>query len=334
MINILHIAKFYPLSNSPTARNKLTIAKYLNPSKFTSYGYGIDPHYPSNLRGIRRDNPFFALLDTLKHNIDIVHTRANPSELAMRFFIKLKNMRSKHILTFHGMPFRNEGHYHFSKIMANDAHTITSVSKTTAEQLENQFGFNSKVIYMGRDLNIFKPINHNNERPRVLFVGRYIYSKHPEIIIRVARHFPKCDFCLYGEGYMEQFLRDQAKKLGNVYVNNPMPFTKMPQIYNKSDLFLYPSTQEGLSNVVIEAMASGLPIISFNVSSFHECITHGKNGFLASNLKEMKSYLEMLIQDESLRNIFSNKSRLLSKKFDWKKISKQWEQLYEEVYFS
>jgi len=50
--------------------------------------------------------------------------------------------------------------------------------------------------------------------------------------------------------------------------------------YRESDLFVFPSVNEGLAQVLLEAMASGLPVVASDLSGADDCITHGKEGFV------------------------------------------------------
>lgn len=115
-----------------------------------------------------------------------------------------------------------------------------------------------------------------------------------------------------GEGRLLQMLQKRAKKLG---VEEGVDFVgfinDMPAFFNSIDIFLLPSSYEGFSNAVIEAMASALPVISFDVKSTREVIEHGVTGFVGeeNNVEEMSRWILELAADESLRKRMGQEGR-------------------------
>ncbi len=85
----------------------------------------------------------------------------------------------------------------------------------------------------------------------------------------------------------------------------------MPSFFNSIDIFLLPSRYEGFSNVVIEAMASAKPVISFDVGSTREIIDHRITGFIGkvNSVDEMARWILELAADESMRNEMGLKAR-------------------------
>ncbi len=95
------------------------------------------------------------------------------------------------------------------------------------------------------------------------------------------------------------------------------------------DIFVFPSHYEGSANAIIEAMAMGLPIVSFDVSSMPEMVKHNQNGKLAKyeNHGDFTHQVETLLEDKKLRTQLGNHSRKMAKEqFDnhiiFKKIKK------------
>lgn len=237
--------------------------------------------------------------------------------------------RDKLVHTFHGVPIFDQKCYFSGKILSRKADVVISVSKYCALLVKRCYGVDSKIIYNGVDTNFFRPQIHHNSRLKILFVGRFRKIKRPWYVIKLAKEFPQCDFLIYGLDYpLGPMLKQISRNLRNVKIN---PFTsheKLRYVYSNSDIFFYPSIYEGFSLSVLEAAASGLPIVCSNAASLPEFVEHGEEGFLFNNYKEAKTALSYLIEDESARREMGKNSRSLSFDFDWSKIAEQYEQLY------
>jgi glycosyltransferase involved in cell wall biosynthesis len=325
MIRIFEYAMFYMPNPGTIDRNRFEVARRLDPRKFKVSAFANAYDFPNHIMPIPPTNKVDALLKIFSFNPDIIHTRAWPRCLIMRHLIRLRNLRCKHILTLHGMP---EGNFQWGKLLARDADLVTCVSKNTADLAKREYGVDSTVIYDGVDTEFFRPKEHHNERLRILFVGRYVEFKKPHYVIKLAKYFPECDFVLYGGGDSSP-LTAEASKLNNVTVNPPVPHERMPSIYANSDVFLFPSMREGFSNVVLEALACGVPVVCFNTSSFSEIIRHSRSGLLANNMSEMRKHLQYLIEDEEARREFSTEARKEALQFDWEAIAPKWADLFE-----
>jgi len=309
-------------------RNRYEVAKRL-PRKFEVCAFGDGSTLENSVKTICPRNRFDTVKKILAFNPDIFHSRCRSRSLIIRQFIRLRNPRCKHVFTLHGMPERWA--HKWGKIMSKEADVVTCVSNDTARQAREQYHINCKVIPEGTNINIFKPKKHHNERLQILFVGRYVHYKHPDYVVEMAKRFPQCDFVLYGEGPLRKALTIEASKLKNVKVNRHMPYEKMPSVYIRSDIFLFPSVFEGFGMVVLEALACGLPVVCFNRASLPYIVQHGKSGLLANNLREMKEHLGYLIEDGDARRRFSKGARERALEFDCDIIAQKWAKLFEQV---
>ena len=310
-------------------RNRFEVARRLDPRKFMVSAFANAHHLPDHIVPIPPSDKVNALSKVLSSNPDIVHTRAWPRCLMVRYLIRLRKPRSKHILTLHGMP-EGRRNWLWGKKLASDADVVTCVSKDTANSAKIEYNVDSIVIYNGIDTQSFRPKKHYNERLQILFVGRFVEWKKPHYVIKLAEKFPQCDFVMYGRGSPSSLIT-KASKLKNAKVKLPVPHEKMRSIYANSDILLFPRIREGFSNVILEASACGLPIVCFNTSSFPEIVQHNKSGLLSNNFSEMKEHLEYLICNEEVRRKFSENARKNALEFDWEMIAPKWARLFEQV---
>jgi glycosyltransferase involved in cell wall biosynthesis len=87
----------------------------------------------------------------------------------------------------------------------------------------------------------------------------------------------------------------------------------MPHLYRSVDVLLMPTIREGMSLAVLEAMASGIPVVASDTSSLPELIHHGKGGFLCGvgDVRSMSSAVNTLAEDAELRRRMGEYNRSL-----------------------
>jgi glycosyltransferase involved in cell wall biosynthesis len=98
--------------------------------------------------------------------------------------------------------------------------------------------------------------------------------------------------------------------------------------YQQADIFFSPSIQEGCPLVVLEAMASGLPVLATDISGSQDLIKTGINGIVVKpgNIDEMASALYRIAADTSLRKQFASANAVKAKSYDWYAVScRYWE---------
>jgi len=92
---------------------------------------------------------------------------------------------------------------------------------------------------------------------------------------------------------------------------------EMSEIYNLFDIYLFPSIADTCPLVILEAMACGVPVITFNTGGIPELVQHNSNGFVAkqNDLNELYMYTLELVNNDCLRKKFSENSRNYAQKF-------------------
>jgi glycosyltransferase involved in cell wall biosynthesis len=175
-----------------------------------------------------------------------------------------------------------------------------------------------RFIANGVDTEIFHPmprtdylhsiINVSPETPLVGFVGRLSHEKGPEVFVQIASMVhKKCDkyhFVLVGDGPMRGKLKDEIDNLGlNGYVHMAGLQIDMPQVYSSLDLVVSTSYSEAMPLAIIEAMASGLPVIATNVGGVIDIVEVGRTGLLngVGDLQGMANNIVTVMSDESAR---------------------------------
>ena len=103
--------------------------------------------------------------------------------------------------------------------------------------------------------------------------------------------------------------------------------------FQAADFFILPSTNEGMPNVVLEAMAAGLPCVTTKISGCSDLIQERKNGFFFSpnNSLELKEALQRLLSYD-LKELGRNARKYIENKYSLEFLAKHYEFLYHKLY--
>jgi glycosyltransferase involved in cell wall biosynthesis len=208
---------------------------------------------------------------------------------------------------------------------------LFSNSRAVKRSLMKEYDLPSDVVPTGVDAKFFTPVwdRAPNARPRTLFVGSLRPFKQPQMVLDAAAKFPRADFFIVGDGLMAEDLKRRARheKLANVFLQGAMGEQSLRQEYQKADIFLFPSAWEGSPKVILEAAASGLPVIARN-NYEPETVLDGQTGFLVSSDDDLFARLEQLLNRSDLRRSLGLAGRKLSEQFDWDIITRRWEEIF------
>jgi len=111
-------------------------------------------------------------------------------------------------------------------------------------------------------------------------------------------------------------------------------YENVSEIYRRADVFVSPTYAEGFSNTILEAMASGLAIVSTRAVGVVDCLRHHENGLLVApgSVAELKNALrEILIDDQLRRTLARNALDECRAVYSWEKIGRQIIGIYERV---
>jgi len=146
------------------------------------------------------------------------------------------------------------------------------------------------------------------EAPLVGFVGRLSAEKGPDLFLRAALSIraqcPAAQFVLVGEGAMLKPLQLFARRFG---IADAVHFAgsqdDMPAVFNEIDVVVSSSLSEAMPLAVMEAMASGVPVVACKVGGIADLIEHGVTGWLApeGDYEELATRAVDLLQDDALR---------------------------------
>lgn len=173
-------------------------------------------------------------------------------------------------------------------------------------------------VYHGLDTAFFHPVDRPHEGPtRILAVGRHVEKKAFDVLLAALAELRRREvdfrFRLVGEdGPVTPALNAMLGELGLTdccTIAPPEPREQLRASYHAADLFVLPcriddsGDRDGIPNVLAEAMATGLAVLSTNVSGIPEIVTDRVNGLLVApdDVRALVDALETLCRDRSLR---------------------------------
>jgi len=225
---------------------------------------------------------------------------------------------------------------------------LLAVSKYWEKELKNIYSLNSKRITNGVDLKRFSSGKGTDELSKQIFavdgckvlltIGGIEPRKNTKTTLRafnIARlHFKEKGqrlVWLLGGGetlfdykeYRKEFF-DEMDKLGlkmdeDIFVLGNIPEDKINDLYKAGDVFVFPSVKEGWGLVVLEAMASGLPVIASDIEPLTEFLEDGTNSLLVSPM-DYKSFSDgviKIIEDGETNKKLQSNGRNTAKKYSW-----------------
>lgn len=186
-----------------------------------------------------------------------------------------------------------------------------------AENFQRQLGRELIEIPGGADLELFRRVPTGLRRELgladfevVLWVGRFAPLKNVSLLIEafaaLAPRRPRAMLVLVGEGALEGRLRSDARRLGieqRVRFVGAKPLAELPAWYSMADVFALPSSFDNSPNVLLEAMACGLPVVATRVGGVGRYVENGSTGLLVEpgQAPALAAAIERVLNDPDLR---------------------------------
>lgn len=175
--------------------------------------------------------------------------------------------------------------------------------------------------------------------PTILYAGRLAREKHVDVIIKAISkllpEFPLLTFVATGHGLENERLKALTSKLGladNVRFTGFIPAEKLAVYYQAADIFAIMSTADSQSLSLMQAYATGLPVVAARSRGFLDYVPP-ECGFLVEpeNIEELAGRLRQLLNDASLAKRMGDAGISYVKQFSPEIIAERWENIYAEV---
>jgi len=222
------------------------------------------------------------------------------------------------------------------------------VSEAAREMVSRYFPGEYVIIPNGIDLQHFggthlQPIErYHDGRPNILFVGRLEKRKGFRYLMRAYPHIveaiPNARLMVvgaYDREDKEPFVRyARMHHLSSVRFVGRVSAAELPRYYKTCDVFCAPSTGfESFGIVLLEAMASGKPIVATGITGYRCVVEDGQEGLLVEpgNERALAGAIVKLLRDPALRQEMGERGRRKAARYDWPIIARQVLDFYQQL---
>ncbi|MBN2012080.1 glycosyltransferase family 1 protein [candidate division KSB1 bacterium] len=312
--------------------------------------YFIYPHYRVGVPALHNIDD---MLDDFKP--DIIHA-VTPTPLGLRGLNYAREKKIPAVSSYHThfvdyfkyYKLQSMEHigWNYLKWFYNQFDRIYVPSPSTANELRAR-GFGKLELWArGIDTAMFSPNKRSDElrrsigvtdEPILLFVGRLVKEKDLDDLIE-ANSILKAQGSRYkivvvGDGHMREQLETE---MPDAHFTGYLYGEELAKWYASSDIFAFPSTTETFGNVILEASASGLPIVGVDKGSVQDLIRHNSTGFVAkaNDPIDFAASLLPLIEDSAKRKEMGGNAQELAKQYSWDAINSRLVHSYQRMIFN
>jgi len=244
----------------------------------------------------------------------------------------------------------------FEEGMLHRARKIIAVSHFTKRELTNYYKIPASkihVIHNGVDTKKFKPaadkrkikaaLGLNPDELAIVSVGRLYARKGLFTLIdsmpAVVKRFPRAKFIISGRGQSDEMAKLNAHAecigvKGNIVFTGYTPDKELPKLYQAADVFAFSTFYEHHPFAVLEALATGLPVVTTTVGGIPETIQSGKNGLLVKpfHSKQFSEAILQLLDDPSKAAEMGREARqTVEDQLDWRIVVNDAMKVYDDA---
>jgi glycosyltransferase involved in cell wall biosynthesis len=225
-----------------------------------------------------------------------------------------------------------------TKALTTKSESVITVSDSIVDEvLPNST--KSVVVPNGVDASEFTPGSFSVDNPTVLFVGRLVENKGPLEFVRAAEKLrnahPEVTFKMIGTGPLQAKIEESLLDHGNSDLLETVEYVEsMPETMADADIFCRPSYSEGLPLTLLEAMASGLPVVVSDVAGVGDILDDGDTGLLVKpgNVDTLVSNLDYLLENPDEAIAMGERAReTVLDGYTWDSRSESVVEIYSEI---
>lgn len=277
---------------------------------------------------------------------DIVHLHGTIAPVLP--YLALKYSSAKNVVTFHSAHEGSLGYVVWEPVLEQYFRKIDgmiAVSEVARDSVSKYFPGEYRIIPNGIDTQRFNPDVKPMEvleqfSPKILFVGRFEPRKGLKYLLQafpsVIKNFPTAKLIVVGRGFLERYYRryvEEHIKEHVIFCGHVSP-DDLPRYYASCDVYCSPATgAESFGIVLLEAMATGKPIVASDIPGYKKVMTEGEEGlfFRVCNHESLAEKINILLRDQKRMQMMGQKGQKTARTYDWRTVTKQVEQFYKEL---
>jgi glycosyltransferase involved in cell wall biosynthesis len=283
---------------------------------------------------------------------DVIHA-ANPVVLAAGGVYYARRLGVPLVASYHtnipayarhyGFPFAERILWSYVRALHNRAQVNLCTSRATQRELSRRGVKRVEFWPQGVDTGRFNPSRASAEwRERLsaghpehkilLYVGRVAPEKQLERLRPVLESFGEVCLAVVGDGPARRDLERALAGTATVFPGT-LHGEELAAAYASSDIFVFPSTTETLGLAMLEALASGLPVVAAGTGATGEVVEDGANGLLydPESDESLIRTVGRLVEDDSLRSEMSRAARRAAERRSWKNATRSLCEIYQKA---
>jgi len=305
---------------------------------------GVNIYRHKSYGNILGTNPLSIIYDTLEERIseyDVVHVHSYIFFLSNQVALLRKKQEFPYILHLHGgLGHLNSKQFGIIKSKVKDVYDLTlgkwtiqsadwifSCNKTDSKYIQEKYGIKSnKITTLPNPIN-FTNFHLSKHNPPIVisYIGRLTASKGakelPQIASAIHKEIPEAKFRIIGDGPFFPWITEKMGQYAQVY--GRISHDRIPEILQDTHILILPSHMEGMPLVVLEALASGVPVVAYDVGGVSEIVINDKTGFTVNvgKVDDLVQKTLLLIKNHQKRlEMGLNGRKIIEKNHSWEKV--------------
>jgi glycosyltransferase involved in cell wall biosynthesis len=232
-----------------------------------------------------------------------------------------------------------------TKLVLYNSAALISLTLDMSKEIRRLYDIDSYIIPNGIEL---KKIKRTSEASNiqskkgfiVLFVGTLRPIKGVKYLIEsmkiIIQSNTEVKLYILGDGEEREKLELLCKQLelsSAIYFKGKVSNAEAIDYMRSADILVLPSLSEGFPLVLLEAMASGLPVVSTRIRGIPEIVVENENGFLVepANTEELAQKILLLLNDKNIRNKIMLNNIMKAEDYSWDLVVKKLEEVYKKA---
>jgi len=255
------------------------------------------------------------------------------------------------VYIFHNHLIQRWVHKNVQRIIVQGEAAKKELSQMILKDIFQSFSRKIRIIPNGVDCEVFDPRKYRARNARkkfgileenvIIFIGRLVKYKGVDYLLKalqlIKRDLQDVILVIVGDGAQKRHLEALCQKLDihpNVRFLGWLPYEDIPLILSLASVLVYPSVNEGVTTVVLEAMSMAKPVVVTNAGCIPDVVQDGQTGFVVKtrNVPQLADAVLSILSDKKLAFLMGRHGRrLIQEKYSWNIIAKQHLKVYEEA---